>query len=272
MSEALRELQRRFEESGALADEAAWLAERVRRGEVTPETLARAALLGEPAARAVLGADAPPERIREVHGMTVPATYRRLWFDGLLSWDRDMSESEWQKHLLSGSLLWFTDCEFLEPEEIADWDYGHRVKTFVPFAENGRADVWAWFKPWAKGDERAIVFGPAEEDEAEVYAPDFAGFLFRRTLEEFTGTWLGEELGGAEGAAAYFRQLPETLRPYLPARLTITLERVAKGEVSEPEEGLHLLLDRAKAIEIGKEALEFDRFDAPISPQFREPD
>lgn len=272
MSEALRELQRRFEESGALADEAAWLAERVRRGEVTPETLARAALLGEPAARAVLGADAPPERIREAHGMTVPATYRRLWFDGLLSWPRSTAES-WAELVLSGSLLWFTDFEPLEVEAIADWDYGYlRLPTFVPFAKNGRADVWAWYTPWCSENEPVVVFGPREEDEAEVFAPDFAGFLFRRALEEFSGSWLGEEFGGREGIAAYFRQLPETLRPYLPARLTAVLEHHARRAVSEPDEGIHLLMEPDEAKEIAKEALDFDRFDVVISPQFRELD
>jgi len=51
MSDArLRELERRLRASGAVADEAAWLRERARSGELAPERLALAARLGHAAA------------------------------------------------------------------------------------------------------------------------------------------------------------------------------------------------------------------------------
>jgi len=53
--ERLRELERRWRESGAVADEAAWLAERVRVGEPSRERVELAAYLEHPAARVIEG-------------------------------------------------------------------------------------------------------------------------------------------------------------------------------------------------------------------------
>ena len=55
--ERLRELERRWKETGSVEDEAAWLSERVRAGELTEERLRLAAALGQPAAVAASGSD-----------------------------------------------------------------------------------------------------------------------------------------------------------------------------------------------------------------------
>ncbi|MCO5166705.1 MAG: hypothetical protein M9894_10105 [Planctomycetes bacterium] len=63
MSDArLRHLERTCRDSGSVADEAAWLRERVRLGRLDPERLALAATLGHEASIAVLGE--PPPRFR----------------------------------------------------------------------------------------------------------------------------------------------------------------------------------------------------------------
>lgn len=65
MSDArLRELERAWRETGATADRAAWLKERVRTGALRRERLALAAHLGDEAARGALGGEAPP-RLRD---------------------------------------------------------------------------------------------------------------------------------------------------------------------------------------------------------------
>lgn len=58
--ERLRALERRFRETGAVADEARWLTERVRVGLTREAALAFASELGYPAARAARGEDARP--------------------------------------------------------------------------------------------------------------------------------------------------------------------------------------------------------------------
>jgi hypothetical protein len=55
MDDTLRELRRRFEDSGDYADEVRWLQERVRAGEVSAERLRLAAHLGHDASVDVLG-------------------------------------------------------------------------------------------------------------------------------------------------------------------------------------------------------------------------
>ena len=57
----LRDLERRFRSTGTTVDEAAWLAERVRVGELPAGRVELAALLGSEAARTILGAGPPPK-------------------------------------------------------------------------------------------------------------------------------------------------------------------------------------------------------------------
>jgi len=58
--ERLRELERRWQETGALADQAAFLKERVRSGGLEPERVRLAAFLGSELAKAALGAEPEP--------------------------------------------------------------------------------------------------------------------------------------------------------------------------------------------------------------------
>lgn len=53
--ERLRELERRWKETAAVEDEALWLTERVRAGELSPDGLEAAACLGHDAARRAVG-------------------------------------------------------------------------------------------------------------------------------------------------------------------------------------------------------------------------
>ncbi|MGE0708907.1 MAG: hypothetical protein AB7N76_22685 [Planctomycetota bacterium] len=59
--EALQALRRRFEQSGAVEDEAAWLAAALRAGELPRERVALRAHLGDRAARLALGLEGPVE-------------------------------------------------------------------------------------------------------------------------------------------------------------------------------------------------------------------
>ena len=58
--ERLRELERRWQETGAVEDKAAYLRARLRADDLERKRLELAAYLGDAAARDVLGADAPP--------------------------------------------------------------------------------------------------------------------------------------------------------------------------------------------------------------------
>ena len=66
----LRELERRFHETGAAGDEASYLRERVRLSLLAPEALAAASYLGHPAAMLALG---QTSECRVPHFMTQPS-------------------------------------------------------------------------------------------------------------------------------------------------------------------------------------------------------
>jgi len=68
--ERLRRLERAFRASGAAEDEAEWLRERVRRGELDPARLDAAAALGHPAALLASGRGDEPLRALERLGPT----------------------------------------------------------------------------------------------------------------------------------------------------------------------------------------------------------
>ncbi len=73
--EKLRELERRWKESGSVEDESAWLRERVRVGDLAPSKLQLVAELGDPAAQHALG-----------HASVGLAGEE---FNGLASWEKE---------------------------------------------------------------------------------------------------------------------------------------------------------------------------------------
>lgn len=85
MSDAkLRELERRFKESGRVEDEAAWLRERVRAGELDPERLALAAYVGHPGASRAVDDAAGPDDLG-AWGEGLRRWGQRVWIRALLS-------------------------------------------------------------------------------------------------------------------------------------------------------------------------------------------
>lgn len=85
----LRELRRRFDETGAPQDEAAWLNERVRMGELSRERLELAAYCGHEAARRVIGASvvAAPRAPAELVELFSEEVADLEWFiRGLARW------------------------------------------------------------------------------------------------------------------------------------------------------------------------------------------
>ena len=77
--EALRALERRWRASGSTADEADYLRERVRVGDLAPDALALAAYCGHAAARLAQDVSEPSETIADPNAL-------HRWADGLAPW------------------------------------------------------------------------------------------------------------------------------------------------------------------------------------------
>jgi hypothetical protein len=139
-------------------------------------------------------------------GMRLPPLYRTLL------------ERKHFDHKHEESHLSFSDHEWLTLEQIAkyqflSWQASHK-SWMVPFAISARRDEWGWRTDWLAGDEPPVVY--CEHGDAGYgYAPNFAGYLYRRLLEEFSGSSLLESPDDERGRHELERSVHIVL-PHLP--------------------------------------------------------
>ena len=133
----LRELERRFRESGSVEDEAAWLSARVKAGELDEDKLHLAAHLGYEAA---IGDVGPPTLLETDAEVFV------AWADGLSRWGKHMAalqvlrERAWPEeppHINSGGnpnhaylrrafqILGGSECVEVVRDELVRWALGY---------------------------------------------------------------------------------------------------------------------------------------------------
>jgi hypothetical protein len=141
------------------------------------------------------------------YGIHLPPLYRTLL------------ERKHFDHKHRESHLSFSDHEWLTLEEIAQYKFlswqAPSKSWMVPFAISARRDEWGWRSDWQQGDDLPVVFcGRSEEGFG--FAPNFAGYLYRRLLEEFSGTWLMEAPDDLKGKHELERTVHIVL-PHLPS-------------------------------------------------------
>ncbi len=109
--------------------------------------------------------------------------------------------------------LYFTDCVFKPHAELMQeyWDFLH--PGLVEFAFSGRRDCWLLFDEWGGAEPLVLFYGIGAE--ATVFARTFREFLLRRTIEEYTSTWLFEDRSELEAADQLLRGYPDILRPVI---------------------------------------------------------
>jgi hypothetical protein len=173
------------------------------------------------------------ERIAARTGFAVPQVYRRMRTDGRL--DYGATPEEWQatwrgRTLNDPPALLGADFEWWSLDDMADWtppDYWTNAPALVPFAESGRADVWAWAPAWVEGGRAPIVFAARDVDEASLVAPDLEGLLFRLLVEWFSDldpeAW--DEFTPAERELALRAQVA-AVSPYVRGSARRTLEEL----------------------------------------------
>lgn len=184
--ERLRELERRWRETRAADDEAAYLAERVRVGDLTSERLSLAAYVGHPAAAKAIG-DGPSDTLLDpielveglerwgravtVRACVAAATSILRW------WERDHPTDGSVARTLEAVRAW-TDCPCSSHADAARGEAGE-----IPtYAENaGRWSERAAEAAW--GAVRAIAWEPPPQEidqapglaDAVVFAQEVVG-------------------------------------------------------------------------------------------------
>lgn len=207
------------------------------------------------------------EAIETRWNLVLPASYTALLRAGAFSSPiatRDpvgvASEDLLRDEYLHGPVrLLFTDLEWLQPDEIEQFEPSEfEIAGLIPFAESARRDLWCWYPAWQSGADVPIVYCSGDSDVADVYAPNFDGFLFRKLLDEFAGTWLDKDFSEAEIRALWARCL-EALRPWLSAeRHAILGEMLGRPWVRR--DGTLALVSPEEADSIAERELQFERF------------
>lgn len=189
--------------------------------------------------------------IEKRYGIRIPDLYRTLHDAG--HFDPDAGDN----------YLAFTDNEWLSPDEIAEyefleWQAPHKT-WFVPFSISARRDEWGWRLDWITDGEPAVVFcerGP----EGFGYAPHFQGFLYRKTLEELSGTWLMESTDDAQGLARVKRTV-EIVTPHLPAHWAERITELSQREWTTDELEAICVFPRSECEAIAAAELAFPHLD-----------
>ncbi|MDM4015903.1 SMI1/KNR4 family protein [Roseiconus lacunae] len=111
--------------------------------------------------------------IEKACGITLPASYTQLYDGGCL----DHRDSRY---------VWLHEAEWIPPIEIPTHklqSYGDHVDGLVPFAFSGAGDSWCWQRNRPTSDnEYQIWFCWHDADHADIYAPTFAGWIYRCCL------------------------------------------------------------------------------------------
>jgi hypothetical protein len=138
------------------------------------------------------------ENIEKHYQFTYPSIYKRLWEDGKLDWYKGWNEPwqpnrNWKTEVYpvikdKPPILLHTggDLQMLRPEAIADYefpDWWHPEHRFVPFAETGAGDVFAFYANVNIDGDTPIVLAFHDNNEAIYLAQNFEDFIFRTMLE-----------------------------------------------------------------------------------------
>jgi hypothetical protein len=121
--------------------------------------------------------------------------------------------------------LWLPDVRWWTVEQMVGYEAAdYHLPGFVPFASGDAGDFWCWWPERATEQGIPVVFCPHDYMMANIVAPAFRGWLYRRVLAYANGHLYPEEEGEAR---AWLGRWLRDLGPLWPAGWRETVERVA---------------------------------------------
>jgi hypothetical protein len=121
--------------------------------------------------------------------------------------------------------LWLPDVRWWTVEQMVGYEAAdYHLPGFVPFASGDAGDFWCWWPERATEQGIPVVFCPHDYMMANIVAPAFREWLYRRVLAYANGHLYPEEEGEAR---AWLGRWLRDLGPLWPAGWRETVERVA---------------------------------------------
>jgi hypothetical protein len=162
------------------------------------------------------------EALRERFGFETPDSFRLLESHHLFKWSKRFRNSDLTKP--GNRYLGFNDMEWYQPEELRAFRFkSYHKPGFVPFAHTGGDDYWCWFPQMKDSGGIPVVLCSRDCCMGDLYAPDFAGALYRQALEYSAQTAIDD----TEPVGAMLRRFAVDLSAVWPKRWTERIRRAA---------------------------------------------
>ena len=166
---------------------------------------------------------------------------------------------------LNSTYLWIPVVEWWSFESILSYQVPkYHLPGFIPFANSEAGDLWCWVPAHSNGKQVPIAFCPNDYRLASLDAPDFSGWLFRRT---FTYSLAPIEPDEVENRRLWFERWVADLSTLLKPRWRIKLQEVSSlplKSCQEAEKEIHFLVSSEEYLETIRREIRFPGLDQEI--------
>ncbi len=120
-----------------------------------------------------------------------------------------------------------SEYNWMTLQEIAGFQWPYQLSDrFVPFANSAGGHYLGWWKSADSSSYECVILA-YRDSEAEVFAPDFSGFLYRIMLWECFNNWFAfQDDGSVEMVEAILLRNLDLLKPFLRVEWEATLSAI----------------------------------------------
>ena len=216
-----------------------------------------------------MSADEAYATIAKDTGFEIPELYRRMVADGVTTYGASPAEwkTTWRNRALENPpalLMAGIHVEWMSPQDIVAYErfeHWDPTLTLVPFAQNGGGDLWCFHPNAKEGDRVPIALCPMDSEMAEIFAPDFEGFLFRQLLGAFA------EIDPADGdftpdeTKARVKAEIKTLTPYVRKAWIGVLDEVASRPMQTDKNRYRSFISFKDAKALARDTFTYEKLD-----------
>ncbi len=118
-----------------------------------------------------------------------------------------------------GTGVRLSEFRWLTLSEISSFQRPYYLsERLVPFAISPACDYFGWWKSADGSSYESVIWSPHDCDDAEVYSPDFTGFLYRIILNDLSDCWFaGQDNCGLDEVWTIMRRNVDRVTPFLPS-------------------------------------------------------